>query len=125
MGAIEIFAWIFAVAVLIKLSVVLVNPKLWLSKVAEPALKNVKVLKMVYLVLTLVVGYFLFQSMTVVQVSAVFLFVSGILGLSMLPYHKHLLKAAKDIKKNGIKDAWLPIVLFLALALWTVYALVF
>jgi hypothetical protein len=125
MTALEMIATIFALLILVKIVVVLVNPQLWLKKVAEPLLTNPPLARSVYGVLALVVGYYVFRSLDITEVAAVMAFTALVVGLGMLPYAKGLLKVAEEIsatRSNLLRNAWLPIVTWVVIALWVLAA---
>jgi hypothetical protein len=121
MTALEIIATIFALLILVKIAVVLVNPQLWMKKVAEPLLGNPPLATAVYAILAIVVGYYVFTNLGITEVAAVMAFTALVVGLGMLPYAKALLKISEDIsvtRSNLLRNAWLPIVIWTVIALW-------
>ncbi len=121
MTALEIIATIFALLVLIKLVVVLINPQLWMKKVAEPLLGNPRLATAVYAVLAIVVGYYVFANLNIVDVAAVMLFTALVMGVGMMPYSKELLKIAEEMsmtRSDLLRNAWLSIVIWGVIALW-------
>lgn len=58
MTSLEILTLIFAIVVLIKILVFIINPKL-LMKVAEGMLKKIALVTIVYLILAIIVGYYI------------------------------------------------------------------
>ena len=85
MTPIEILATIFAILVLVKLLLVAVNPKLWMKGV-ESILSNYVFTTVVYVLLAIIIGYIVFKSLSIVQVAAVMLFTTVLIGLTMAPY---------------------------------------
>ena len=121
MIALEVIATIFAILILVKISVVLINPQVWMKKVAEPLLGNPPLATAIYGILAIVVGYFVFANLTVVEVAAVMAFTALLFGLGMLPYARAMLKIAEDMSANRsvlLQNAWLPIVIWVFIALW-------
>ena len=121
MTALEIIATIFAIFVLVKIVVVLIDPQIWMKKVAEPLLGNPRLATAVYLVLAIVVGYYVFASLHIVDVAAVMLFTALVMGVGMMPYSKALLKIAREMsatRSDLLRNAWLPIVIWTVIALW-------
>ena len=121
MTALEVIATIFAILVLVKLSVVLTNPKLWIKKVAEPLLGNYVLATAIYTALGIVIGYFVFTRMNIVEIAAVMAF-TGIVGaLGILPYAEALMKTADEMaadRSKLLRNAWLPIVIWGVIAIW-------
>lgn len=127
MTALEVIATILAVLVLVKISVVLVNPGLWMKKVAAPIFDNPALATAVYAGLTIVVGYFVFASLTIVEVAAVMAFTALLMGLGMLPYAKPFLKIAEEMAANRselLRNAWLSIVIWVGISLWVLASVI-
>ena len=123
MTPIEILALIFSILVLVKLLFVAVNPKLWMKGV-ESILNNYVLTTVVYVLLAIIVGYVVFQILNIVQVAAVMLFTTVLIGLTMVPYLDKLLALGKDIvgtRSEMFRRAWLTIVVWIGIAVWTLY----
>ena len=121
MTALEIIATIFAIFVLVKMVVVLIDPQIWMKKVAEPLLGNPRLATTVYGVLAIVVGYYVLTRLYIVDVAAVMLFTALVMGVGMMPYSKALLKIAEEMsatRADLLRNAWLPIVIWTVIALW-------
>jgi len=124
MTPIEILAIIIAVFILLKLSIITINPKFWM-KIAEAALSNYTITTITYLLLAVVVGYYIFNSLNIVQVAAVMLFTSLLIGLGFIPYSEIILKAAKErlgTRRDMFRKAWLSIVIWAGIAIWVLYS---
>jgi hypothetical protein len=121
MSALEIIATVFALLIVVKIAVVLVNPQLWMQKVAEPLLGNPRVATAVYGILAIVVGYYVFTSLDIIDIAAVMAFGALVGGLGMIPYAQPLMRIAQEISAtpaNLLRKAWLPIVIWVVIALW-------
>jgi len=121
MTALEIIATIFALLILVKVAVVLVNPQLWKKNVAEPLWSNPRLATAVYGGLAIVVGYYVFSSIDITHVAAVMAFTSLLVGLGLLPYAPALLKVAEDMtatRSKLLRNAWLSLVIWVVIALW-------
>jgi magnesium-transporting ATPase (P-type) len=124
MTPIEILATIFAIMVLVKLLFVALNPKLWMKGV-ESIVSNYAFTTIVYVLLAIIVGYFIFQGLNIVQVAAVMLFTSILMGLTLAPYSKEFLTMGKELTgtRSGVfRRAWLAVVIWAVIAVWTLYA---
>jgi hypothetical protein len=124
MTPIEILAVIFAALVLVKLLFIAVDPKIWMKGV-ESILNNYVFTTVVYVLLALITGYIIFKSLNIVQVAAVMLFTSLIIGLTMIPYSKEFLALGKELastRSQIFRRAWLAIVIWAGIAVWTLYA---
>ncbi len=111
MPPIEILATIFAVLVLLKILIRLTNPMLSV-KIAEAILKESLLATFIYLILAVAAGYYIFSAFSIVEVSAIFLFASLLIGLTFAPYSKQMIKLAKEIlanKSEYLKKEWLVI----------------
>ncbi|MEE8077196.1 MAG: hypothetical protein V3T60_16430 [Candidatus Binatia bacterium] len=121
MAPIEILATFFAVFVIVKLVVVTVKPGLWM-KWAKGILKNELLITLIYFVFAVIVGYYIFAELTVVQVAAVTLWVSMLIGIGFIPYSKILLKTSDELLSVGISKTWLSMLIWAVLAVWVLYA---
>ncbi len=123
MTTIEIFALIAAIAVLIKLLVILTKPKAWMNLVEK--IYNVPSLTMIVsLVLSAVVLYYLLQEITIIQIFAAMLFIALLAAATMSTYFNEVKTlAGKLLKQGAIRKAWLSIVIWLALSIWVLYVL--
>lgn len=119
MEIIEIFALIVLVAIAIKMLVILISPKSWLS-FAGKIWKLPILVMVVSLILAGVVFYYLIQEINLVQIFAVMLFIALISAATMAVYAKEFLAVAQKIVKDRsfLKRAWLPILIWVILAIW-------
>ncbi len=120
MMAIEVLATMFAVLVLLKLAFIRTNPKVWMN-FARSMLRNSSVATLIYFVLAIVVGYFVLTSMTIVQVGAVMLFTSLLMGVGMAPYSQVILKLGEEMLSAGFGKAWLSMLIWAAISIWVLY----
>ncbi len=128
MTVLDVIGAIFAIFILVKVSIVLIKPQLWMKEVAEPLLRNPVLATAVYGILAIMVGYFVFARLRVAEVAAVMFFTSLLIGVSLLPYSRALLKTAEEMlasRSELLRRAWLPLVIWVVIALWvlsTVFA---
>ncbi len=120
MTSIEVLATIFAVLVLVKLVFIRTNLKAWMN-FAQTILRNSVAALLVYLVLAAVVGYFIFSSMTIVQVGAVMLFTSLLMGVGLAPYSQVILKVGEEMLTEGVGKASLSMLIWTGISLWVLY----
>jgi hypothetical protein len=120
MTPIEVLATIFAVLVLVKLAFIRANPRAWMN-FAQLILRNSVVVMSGYLVLAAVVGYFIFSSLTIVQVGAVMLFTSLLAGVGLVPYSQVILKVGEEMLTEGVGKAWLSMLIWFCIALWVLF----
>jgi len=119
MGIIEIFALIVLVAIAIKILAVLISPKSWLSFTGK--IWKLPILTMIIsLILAGIVFYYLIQEVSIVQIFAVILFIALISAATIAVYSKEFLAVAQKIVKDKgfLKRAWLPILIWVILAIW-------
>lgn len=121
MTPIEIIATIFAVVVIIKLVVITVNPNLWM-KVAGGMLKSQVLTTLIYAVLAVIIGYYVFTDLTVDQVAAAMLLTSMLIGVGLGPYSKIILKLGEEMIGTGVSKAWLAMLIWGVLAIWVLYS---
>ncbi len=125
MTPIEIFALIVAVIAIVKVVVLLVNPKSWM-KFAKAIYAQPAASMIVSLLLAAVVLYYLLTELTIVQIFAAVLFTMLLALSSFSAFPKELLEMANKLleDKSIMKKAWLPTIVWVALIVWVLYALV-
>ncbi len=122
-NAVEIIALVVSILIIIKLLVISFSPKSWYG-LAKSLYKSSIVLFVVELILAVIVFYFLLQSFTIVEIMAVITLGALLTGMSFALYAKETLAlASKMLGKGTLKRMWLPILLWLALAVWTLVEL--
>lgn len=122
MNALEIMTVILSVFVLIKLIVLAINPKSWM-KFAGKLLARKGWVQVIYLILALIAGYYLFQHLTIVEVLASTAFISLLIALAFIPYSDKLLAVFKKIDlKTMLIKSWLPTIIWLILIVWGLVA---
>jgi len=123
MTALEILALIFAIWVIIKISILLIAPKGFL-KFSERVLKNINLLTVIYLVIAIIFGYFIFQSLSIIEVAATMMFTAALVGLGFVPLFKYMnvSRFYSDIIKEGIfVKFWLSVIIWLFIAFLVLY----
>jgi hypothetical protein len=124
MAPTNVLATIFAIAVLIKLIFIISKPNLW-KKATDFLLGNYLRTTVIYLILAVIVGYYVLTSINIIDVAAVMLFTSLLIGVALAPYSTSLLRLQEDVMKVGLEKAWLPMLIWGLLALWVLYAVWF
>ena len=126
MTPIEIIATIFAVLILVKLFLIVVSPKTRV-KIAEAVLsKNPTILTMIILILTAIIGYYIFNSFTIVDVAAVMMFLSGLMALFFIQYPKIGIELVRESSKSRdifLRKNWLSILIWMAIAILVLYTI--
>ena len=121
MNAVEIISLIVAVLVLLKLVVFIINPK-WLGKIAEKMLKQSMVTTILILIFGIIVAYFVFTSLTIVQALPAIILGHMILALVIIQYPK-IYKSFTKVMLKDRKKAWLVWAIWVVLAVCTLYVL--
>jgi len=123
MTPLEIIALTIIVLVLVKLVVVLTNPKAWL-RFARSVYSNTAAASLVALVLAAVVLYYLLAELTIVQVFAAFAFLSLLMVVSVAPQAEELMRIAQKrfLRKNLVQTYWLSIIIWVVLSVWALWA---
>jgi hypothetical protein len=116
----KILAVIFATAILIKLSFLLINPEGWLGA-TQAFLGHYAALTAIYLVLLVITGYFVFTRIDLIDVAVVMLFTSVLLGLSMLPYLAAIPQLREAIVNVGLAKFWPGLIIWAAIAVAVLY----
>jgi len=120
----EVLATILILLSLVKLAVVLVNPRAWLE-FAKRLYANPQVTSIVALVVAGVILLLLIRSdLDIVQILAVSLFVVCLIVVGIVPYAPHLFAwfETQDMQQL-IKQQWLYGSVWLALLIWGAYTL--
>ena len=120
MGAIETIAAVMVIAGLIKIVILLVNPKAWMN-FAKGVWKNTGLMQVVMLILSGVILYYLLDAgMTIVQVLAAGAFLATLMAVGLASHIDNLMqKYDKQVKKGNLfKDNWLYIIIWIALLTW-------
>lgn len=126
MTPVEILALLLAVFVLVKIIICLIDPTHWM-KFADSVVKKSSLLMLVYVVLAAIVGYYLFQTVSIIDAAAVMFFMSFVVMVSFIPFADRFMGLAKDAMANRnmmLQKCWLPIifwVVFCILVLWKLF----
>ena len=127
MPAIEILAIIFAVIVIIKIIFLIIKPQLGIQLANKLLFKNTLICSIIYVILIIIVGFFIFTNIPIAQVSAVLLFSFTLLGLALIPYCKSMIDSMAQTlqsRKDVLKKMWLPILIYLIIAIYTLLVII-
>lgn len=116
----KILAVIFAALILIKLAFLLVAPGQWLGAIT-PLMGHQGTLMVIYLVVLVICGYYIFTSLDLIDVAVVMLFTSILIGLGLIPYAASLLKVTQEIAAIGLGKMWLAWIIWAAIAVAVLY----
>ena len=129
MTIVEWMAVIVAIAVVIKLLVLLVKPSAWMKIAIKPVYSLHPVLLMIVgLVLAGGSLYYLLDSgITIVQIFAVMFFIAMAAMMGIAVYAKEIFSLANKMLKTKqfLRKAWLAIIVWLVLAIWALKELFF
>jgi len=121
MGPIEIMAFAFAIMIILKLLVVLFHPKSALKASGAFVGKNA-LMQFIFLALAVWTGYYIFQYFTIVDVAAIMLFTTFLMAVAFAAYWELVVPLRKKAFQNRHR-MWLSVIIWLFLAVWTLYAL--
>jgi len=116
----KILAVIFAAAILIKLTFLLISPEQWLGA-TQAFMGHYTAMMGFYLVLLVITGYFIFTSLDLIDVAVVILFTSTLLGLSLIPYVASVPQLPEAIVRVGFAKVWPTWILWAAIAAAVLY----
>lgn len=122
MTPVEIIALVFAIICLVKPIVVFSMDQKKILNLVKGMFKNPVLLSVVFTAIAVVLGYFLLQELTIVQVFASALFGLCLFGLIAAAYPEGYLKLADFVVKNKAR-AWYLTLVFIVLAVWVLYHL--
>ena len=120
--AIDILAMIFSAIVLVKILVILIKRQAWIG-VVEWIYSKPVVTMLVSLVLALVSLNYLLNSVTIVQIFAVTLFISLLFVMTAAAYYKEIMPLARKVirEKRFMRKVWFPIVIWILLLVWALW----
>jgi|SRR3989344_1830819 len=123
-GPIEWIAFLFSLLVVVKLVFVLFAKKVWYEKVTSKVYRNKAVFGVLFLILTLVVFCYLVKSMSIINIVAVMAFTGLFMGLAFLSFGQDMSAMIKKMSSKRF-SLWMMIyiLLWLALAVWTLWEL--
>jgi len=119
MTTIEIFALIVVIVAAIKMIFALTSPKSWLNFTGK-VWKFPTLMMWASLILAAIVLYYILQTLTIIDIFAVMLFIALLSATTMAVYARDFLSIIPKIVKDKkfLKKAWLPILIWLVLIIW-------
>ncbi len=122
-NSVEIIALIVSILIIVKLLIISFSPRSWM-KFAKGFYKSSMGLFVVELILAVIVFYFLLQSFTIVEIMAVITLGALLTGMTFALYANEMRGLInKMLAGSVLRKLWLPILIWLALAVWTLVAL--
>ena len=122
--SIEIFALIIAVVIAVKIISILISPRAWMR--LGKGIFAIPILTMIIsLILAGVVLYYLLQTLNIVQIFGVMLFVILLAATTLSTYVKEVMPAFEKLLKTKklLRKAWLSIIIWIALVIWVLVVL--
>ncbi|RJQ21713.1 hypothetical protein C4580_02035 [Candidatus Woesearchaeota archaeon] len=118
----EVMAFVIAALVVVKLAVVLTNPRKWMV-VVRAVYGNPRVSQVVAAVLAAASLWYLLKIMSIVHIFAVLFFLSMVMVVGACAYGRELVSFAERMlkEKDIVQRSWLAIVIWLALSLWALW----
>lgn|SRR3989344_7722472 len=123
MTPVEIMALAVIVLSIIKLIVILINPRAWIRGVGGKLYTSSVATVTICFILATIGLYYLLQEITIIQFFAAILVVWLIMVIAVAPFGKIFLSGAESVysnKKAVWKKSWLSIIIWLALLIWAV-----
>ncbi len=111
----KILASIFSLIILLKLVFVLAAPQQWMG-FAAGLLGNQVLATIIYLILAVITGYYIFSTLDLIDIALVMFFTSILVVLALIPYANLFISLNEQIVASGMGKAWLAMVIWLALA---------
>ena len=118
---IEIIAVLFAVLILCKVIIWILFPQK-LMRLAQKMVKHIPLVTGIYGIATLIIGYYIVQAFSIIEVAAIGLFIALLIKMGMMPLAQELLKNKKSLQEYQ-KRCWFPLLIWTIFALWTLIAL--
>lgn len=122
LDAIQTIALIIAVVTLVKLVVLAIKPKAWLS-IVKPLYSKPIILMVVALILSgIILNYLLAAGITITQIFAVFALMAMLMLLSLAVYTKEILALGNKMLKDRsfLRRGWVALVVWAILSIWVI-----
>lgn len=118
MTAVETIAFILVAVGLIKLIVLVIKPDAWFG-FARRLTGNTAMFKVVALILSAVILYYLLMELTIVQIFASMAFVTMLMWVALAPFKNELMETvSRNHGQDVLKRNWLFTLIWVVLALW-------
>lgn len=118
-NAVEIIALVFVLAGLVKILIILVSRNCWANFVKKLYDKP-GCLMVAELILAVIVLYYLLQYLSIVEIMAGVVLGALLTGMAFSAYGKELMPSmVKLLKTNALKKAWVPVLVWIILIIWT------
>ena len=122
-NAVEIIALVFVLAGLVKILIILVSRNSW-ANLVKGLYSKPGTLIAAELILAVIVLYYLLQYLSIVEIMACVVLGALLTGMVFSAYGKELMPSMlKLLKTNALKKAWVPVLVWIILMIWTLGAL--
>ena len=111
----RILAGSFALIILLKLVFVVTSPQQWMG-FAAVFLGHYELVIVIYLILLVITGYYIFSSLNLIDIALVMFFTSLLMALALIPYSTLFISLNEQIIARGMGKAWLAMLIWGALA---------
>jgi hypothetical protein len=111
----RILAGSFALIILLKLVFVVFSPQQWMG-FAAVFLGHYMLVIVIYLILIVITGYYIFSSLNLIDIALVMFFTSLLVALALIPYTTLFISLNEQIIARGMGKAWLAMLIWGALA---------
>ena len=119
---VEIIALIMVILFFVKMLYMYTNPRAWFS--FTKYMYSGRATTIIALVLGIVIGYYLFQELSIVQVFAVMAFMSALMVIGVTAFSKEIIALAdKVLRKKVVQKAWPSTLIWVFLSLWVLWEL--
>jgi len=123
MTSIETLAFILAVFASIKVLALIFIPELWVG-LTDKLSRSSAILTFFYLIIAVISGFFVLNAFTIIQIGAVALFITALVGLSVAPHYDEFVEVGEKLVNEGtIYNSWLGLLAFLLIAIWIFFEL--
>jgi hypothetical protein len=121
MVILKVWAALFALLVLVKLVMLVVARDYWLG-LAEKLVRPGNRVALIYGAAAAVVGLPVLLQVSIIEIGAVMLWTSLLMGLSLAPYGEMVLKWRDEITRVGLAKIWWVLAIWAGLAVWMLVA---
>jgi hypothetical protein len=121
MVILKVWAVLFALLVLVKLVMLVVARDYWLG-LAEKLVRPGNRVALIYGAAAAVVGLPVLLQVSIIEIGAVMLWTSLLMGLSLAPYGEMVLKWRDEIARVGLAQIWWVLAIWAGLAVWILAA---
>ncbi len=119
-------AVVFSILVLLKVVLVFLNPKGWF-KFGKSLIKKRGLLWVIYIIIGVVSGYYVFVSVPAASVGAVFLLATALIGIRLMPLSDKLVKSLESEFQGAsrgklLEKHWFSLIVWVVLSIWILIA---